>query len=75
MSLFLVSGSGLGCFAPGRRLALTLLRRSVVLDLEGRERAAEVVEGLERRDVSWEVKSSELERAISFFCFLGGGCP
>lgn len=34
-----------------------------------------VVEGPERRAVTWEVKARELERSICFFCRLGGGWP
>src|SRR5690242_12148884 len=79
--------SGAEGVPPGLRLTLTA-ERSVVLDLDGRERAGMalpvegwVVEVLEevvcvaRRELSWEVKASEPERGISFFCFFGGGCP
>jgi len=60
------------------RLILTDLNSSSVLDLEGRGRPE--VDGVEEEDVainelSWEVKAREPESAISFFCFLGGGCP
>ena len=58
------------------RLTLTLLKRSVVLDFEGRGRAV-VVEDLDeleaRRELSCDVKFRELGRASSFFCFLFEG--
>jgi hypothetical protein len=43
-----------------------------------RGRAEEVEEGPveeDMREVSWAVKSRELERAMLPFRFLGGGCP
>lgn len=60
------------------RLILTDLKRSSVLDLEGRGRPVDGVDEDEaRREVSWEVKAREPERSVGedFFCFLGGGWP
>ena len=70
--------SPFGCFAPGFRFTFAEKRASVLLlDLDGRVRAVvcEVVEGVERRDVSWEVKSRLVLSGMDFCFFLGGGWP
>ncbi len=74
--------SSAGASVPGSRLSLSLRLAftpgKASLDLEGRARPA-VEEGtvgpadavgLDIREVSCEVKSSELETAISRFCFF-----
>lgn len=62
------------------RFAFTL--NMSLLFFEGRDRpdeddaaAGAAEEGVERRDVSCDVKASELDRGISFFCRLAGRWP
>ena len=61
-------------FAP--RLCVVKMSSLPEEDLEGRERAIEVEELVERREESWEAKAEELvEEITSFGLFLGRGMP